>query len=82
MADPAPGGTLLYCTRSLLKEENDDVVEEFLQHCEHAESAGPIELPSGSATRFGWQTLPTDVRTDGFYFALLRNTASAKEGGP
>ena len=76
----APGGTLLYCTCSLLKEENDDVVEEFLQHCEHAESAGPIELPSGSATRFGWQTLPTDVRTDGFYFALLRNTASAKEG--
>lgn len=76
----APGGTLLYCTCSLLKEENDDVVEEFLQRCEHAESAGPIELPSGSATRFGWQTLPTDVRTDGFYFALLRNTASVKEG--
>ena len=76
----APGGTLLYCTCSLLKEENDDVVEEFLQSCDHAESAGPIKLPSGSATRFGWQTLPTDMRTDGFYFALLRNTASAKEG--
>ena len=76
----APGGTLLYCTCSLLKEENDDVVKEFLQGCEHAESAGPIELPCGSATRFGWQTLPTDARTDGFYFALLRKTASAKEG--
>jgi len=31
----------------------------------------PIQLPTGQPTRFGWQLLPTDSRTDGFYYALL-----------
>jgi|TARA_Y100000031_G_scaffold103315_1_gene113318 16S rRNA (cytosine967-C5)-methyltransferase len=65
-----PSGTLLYCTCSLLREENDSIVAVFLNTHTDA-SAAPIELPSGAATRYGWQLLPLDPRTDAFYFAAL-----------
>lgn len=65
-----PGGGMLYATCSLLARENDQVVGHFL-----AAHPGwrlvPLTLPSGSATNFGWQLLPTDPRTDGFYYAAL-----------
>ncbi|MFK7913001.1 MAG: 16S rRNA (cytosine(967)-C(5))-methyltransferase RsmB [Pseudomonadales bacterium] len=70
----APQGSLLYATCSVLPEENDARIARLL--------AGPLadkletialDLPSGSATRFGWQLLPTDPDTDGFYYAGLKN---------
>lgn len=70
----APGGHLLYATCSVLAEENDDRIAALL--------AGPaaekvtsvkLKLPCGKATRFGWQLLPTDPETDGFYYAGLKN---------
>lgn len=65
-----PGCTLLYCTCSILAEENDQVVESFLQA--HADAcAGGVELPTGMATRNGWQMLPSEPATDGFYLARL-----------
>jgi len=66
-----PGGTLLYCTCSLLEEENDAVIEDFMTN--HSETARVVkfELPTGVATHFGWQLLPSDPNTDGFYYALL-----------
>lgn len=67
----APGGVLLYVTCSILAEENDGVVQPFLAERPDASSI-TIELPSGFATLTGWQTLPTDSRTDGLFFALLR----------
>ena len=65
-----PGCTLLYCTCSMLAEENDQVVESFLEA--HADArAGGVELPTGAATAHGWQLLPTEPATDGFYLARL-----------
>ena len=68
----ASGGNLLYCTCSLLRAENDDVVGRFLQHQNKDANVQTIKLSSGAATKYGWQLLPTDSYTDGFYFALLQ----------
>ena len=65
-----PGCTLLYCTCSMLAEENDQVVESFLEAQADARAAG-VELPTGTATRHGWQMLPTEPATDGFYLARI-----------
>jgi 16S rRNA (cytosine967-C5)-methyltransferase len=66
-----PGGTLIYCTCSIFPAENDAVIDPFLNR--HADAAVEfITLPTGQATHFGWQLLPLDADTDGFYFARLR----------
>lgn len=65
-----PGCTLLYCTCSILAEENDQVVESFLEAHADANAIG-VELPTGTATRHGWQMLPTEPATDGFYLARI-----------
>lgn len=65
-----PGGTLLYCTCSILAAENDDVIAGFLRS-RHDAVLHTIRLSSGRATRHGWQLLPTDHDTDGFYYARM-----------
>ncbi|MXX29033.1 MAG: 16S rRNA (cytosine(967)-C(5))-methyltransferase RsmB [Gammaproteobacteria bacterium] len=65
-----PGCTLMYCTCSILAEENDQVVESFLEAQADARAVG-VELPTGTATRHGWQMLPTEPATDGFYLARI-----------
>lgn len=65
------GGTLLYSTCSVFDEENDQVIEQFVD--EHSEACiHPLQLPFGTATRFGWQMLPSEPNTDGFYYALIQ----------
>ena len=68
----APGGTLLYCTCSMLQAENDNVIGQFLESDNQHANVLTVKLPSGQATRYGWQLLPTEPATDGFYFALLQ----------
>lgn len=68
-----PGGTLLYCTCTLLPRENGDIVEAFLT--DHAEfELEPFLLPGPfGAVEEGQLTLwPHIHETDGFYLAKLR----------
>lgn len=65
-----PGGTLLYCTCSILAAENDAVISSFLAHEQNA-TLQRFRLSTGRATRHGWQLLPTDRDTDGFYYARM-----------
>ncbi len=68
-----PGGRLLYATCSLMPQENERQVAQFLQRCPDARS---ICLPEGwGHTRSqGRQTLPGEQTMDGFYYALLEKT--------
>ena len=80
-----PGGLLLYCTCSLLEEENDSVIGSFLNDTPSAANA-PFELPTGIPTRHGWQLLPIPESADpqparsvdGFYYARLIRHAKAE----
>lgn len=70
------GGTLTYCTCSVLPAENEKVVAAFLDSEPRARVVGWTEnvgRPPGLLERFiGWQLLPGgDAGTDGFYYARL-----------
>ena len=68
----AHGGTLLYCTCSLLEEENDQVIAAFIHQQESEKpTVNSLNLPLGQATRYGWQLTPVDASTDGFYYSSL-----------
>lgn len=67
----APGGLLIYATCSVLPDENEQVVERFLQQTVDAEHQ-PIEAQWGFARPAGRQLLPEHSGGDGFYYARLR----------
>jgi 16S rRNA (cytosine967-C5)-methyltransferase len=79
-----PGGRLVYATCSLLKEENDDVVDAFLAaHPEFvqldaqeelARQGVPLELPGEAPKRL--RLLPHVHGTDGFFAAVLERRAT------
>lgn len=68
----APGGRLLYATCSILKEENEALVERFLAAQPDA-GLLPAALPGWARARpgGGWQCLPGPADTDGLYYALM-----------
>lgn len=66
----APGGRLLYITCSLLRAENEAVVESFFAD-RHDAQAVPLQLPVGQAAASGWQILPGDGDLDGMYYAAF-----------
>ena len=77
----AVGGRLVYCTCSVFPEENEAVVERFLEGAPHLRVAemprGP-ELAPGTRDRpVGAQLLPgAEAGTDGFYYACLEKTTA------
>jgi 16S rRNA (cytosine967-C5)-methyltransferase len=66
----APGGRLLYATCSLLREENEQVVGDFLAAHGDAHACMPGQA-RGRATGAGWQLLPGIDGVDGMFYAVL-----------
>ena len=66
------GGTLVYSTCTLLKRENEAVVQQFLQQNHEFESVS-FSLPVCAEPVDGWVTLLPHVHnTDGFFVAKMR----------
>jgi 16S rRNA (cytosine967-C5)-methyltransferase len=71
-----PEGRLLYATCSVLRQENEQVVEGFLVNQPDAEEQ-PIIAPWGRSLAHGRQILPGEAGMDGFYYALLVKRGTA-----
>ena len=65
------GGMLLYCTCSVLSDENSRQVSGFLDSQSDA-SGLPIDATWGRECAQGRQVLPGNDEMDGFYYACLR----------
>lgn len=65
-----PGGIFLYATCSVLRQENEQVIAQFLQVQPQA-SELPIKADWGRAMLHGRQILPQDEQMDGFFYAKL-----------
>ena len=67
----ASGGVLLYATCSVLRAENEAVLDRFLAG--HSDAvADPLDMAWGQPAGAGRQILPGDCDADGFFYARLR----------
>ncbi len=65
-----PGGSLIYCTCSILDEENDAVISDLL-HARPELRLADVPGDFGMPARYGRLILPTEGGSDGFYYAHL-----------
>jgi 16S rRNA (cytosine967-C5)-methyltransferase len=68
------GGSLVYATCSVLKQENCLQIQKFLQQHTDAKSNMPT-VEWGIPEPHGRQIMPGQARMDGFYYAVLRKSA-------
>lgn len=66
----AVGGTLVYATCSILKQENEDIVSHFLAQHNNAKQH-IIDAEWGESRPAGRQLFPKEGAHDGFYYAKL-----------
>jgi 16S rRNA (cytosine967-C5)-methyltransferase len=76
----APHGRLIYATCTILRRENDAIVDEFLQsHPDFSPVSAKEILSSARANQMGdgerLRILPTENGPDGFFAAVLRRKA-------
>lgn len=67
----APGGLLVYATCSIISPENEQQIKQFLKDQADAEFIAKT-LPWGRETGHGWQILPGENNSDGFFYSVLR----------
>jgi 16S rRNA (cytosine967-C5)-methyltransferase len=75
-----PNGLLLYATCSILREENDLTIKKALEQLKLF-STTPIntivpENINAQTTAYGWQILPKEKGSDGFYYAILSKSST------
>ncbi len=70
----AAGGKLLYCTCSVIKEENDAQLSRFIANTEDAQLVD-IAPPWGRAASPGWQVITGTNGMDGFYYGCIQKKA-------
>ena len=72
----APKGRLLYVTCSIFKEENDEVMNQFIEKHDNVALQDLLLnnniLEEMIKTRYGYQLFPGTINTDGFYFSCLK----------
>ncbi len=68
------GGHLLYATCSIMPDENEQVIQRFVESTDDVEIL-PIALSHKELTQYGWQLLPGENDTDGFYYCLMTKKA-------
>ncbi|WP_417445582.1 16S rRNA (cytosine(967)-C(5))-methyltransferase RsmB [Kangiella sp.] len=67
-----PGGGLLYATCSILPQENEQQISQFLERQNDAQLVSlSDEIQSLSHSTIGCQLTPGQLSMDGFYYALL-----------
>ncbi len=66
------GGTMIYSTCTLSKEENEQVVKRLLEEDGLVPCELPEELKKYSKDGFSVTLMPGEINSDGFYFAKLR----------
>ena len=70
-----PGGILLYCTCSVLPDENVMQLNAFSEMLPDAR-VHSLDLPIGRPCGQGWQILPGDAGCDGFFYARLEKVGA------
>ncbi len=66
----AKGGKLLYTTCSILKQENEKVIQAFARENKSVQIK-KVEIPNSHQSKYGAQLFPAENDSDGFFFSLL-----------